>query len=92
MSSMLTAVILSQPHEGPFPVITKINDTVFRINYKGQPTTINVDRLKPAFIEATEPQGQRNAEESEPQPGPSNANPDTSHIPRKSTKAVRFAT
>ncbi|KMQ86215.1 gag-pol polyprotein [Lasius niger] len=83
---------LEQPYEGPFPVITKINDTVFRINYKGQPTTINVDRLKPAFIEATEPQGQGNAEESEPQPGPSNADLDTSYIPRKSTKAVRFAT
>lgn len=45
---------LEQPYEGPFPVIQRLTDFLYRINYKGQPTEVNVDRLKPAFMEETE--------------------------------------
>ncbi|XP_011884065.1 PREDICTED: uncharacterized protein LOC105571204 [Vollenhovia emeryi] len=76
---------LEQPYEGPFPVITKLNDSLFKINYKGQPTTINIDRLKPAFIEATDPQ------EDQPEPGQSSAGIEASYAPKK-TKVVRFVT
>lgn len=42
---------LEQPYEGPFSIIERLADFLYRINYKDQPTDINIDRLKPAFIE-----------------------------------------
>lgn len=42
---------LEQPYEGPFSVIKRLTDFLYRINYKDRPTEINIDRLKPAFIE-----------------------------------------
>ncbi|XP_043500950.1 uncharacterized protein LOC122523340 [Polistes fuscatus] len=45
---------LCQPYEGPFEVLERISDTVFRVNVNGKPSTISTERLKPAFFEATE--------------------------------------
>ncbi|XP_018396284.1 PREDICTED: uncharacterized protein LOC108774631 [Cyphomyrmex costatus] len=42
---------LELPYEGPFPIITRLSDFIYRINYKGHPEAINTDRLKPALIE-----------------------------------------
>lgn len=42
---------LEQPYEGPFQVIQRLTNILYKIDYKGQPVEINVDRLKPAFIE-----------------------------------------
>ncbi|XP_025156905.1 uncharacterized protein LOC109503585 isoform X2 [Harpegnathos saltator] len=81
---------LEQPYERPFVVMSKINDSLFRVNYKGQQATINIDRLKPAFMEAAEPQGQGSAEETNPQPGPSTA--DISCTPKERNRTVKFAT
>ncbi|KMQ84458.1 gag-pol protein [Lasius niger] len=71
---------LDKPYEGPFPVITKINQSVFRINIKGTAQNINIDRLKPAFLEATQP---------EPTLGPSEPADEQQQLPRLST--VTFA-
>lgn len=78
---------LEQPYEGPFQVISRINSSLFRINYK--PTTINIDRLKSAFVEATEPQGngEGNAE-PQPEPKASRTNPSNAQISKK----VKFVT
>ncbi|XP_043487548.1 uncharacterized protein LOC122514640 [Polistes fuscatus] len=45
---------LCQPYEGPFEVLDRMLDSVFRINVNGKPSTISTERLKPAFFEATE--------------------------------------
>ncbi|KYN24349.1 hypothetical protein ALC57_04046 [Trachymyrmex cornetzi] len=45
---------LELPYEGPFPIITRLSDFIYRINYKGHPEEINIDRLKPALIEEGE--------------------------------------
>lgn len=42
---------LCQPYEGPFEVLERISDSVFRVNFNGKPST---ERHKPAFFEATE--------------------------------------
>jgi len=44
---------LETPYEGPFQIIRRITDRVYEIDYKGQATTISIERLKPAFFEAT---------------------------------------
>lgn len=41
------------PYEGPFPIITRTNKSILKVSYKGQPTEINIERLKPAFMEDT---------------------------------------
>ncbi|XP_011699129.1 PREDICTED: uncharacterized protein LOC105456631 [Wasmannia auropunctata] len=48
---------LNQPYEGPYEVIERISDYVFKINIKGEPSTISTERLKPAYYEVlpTEP-------------------------------------
>lgn len=45
---------LEQPYEGPFEVIDRLSEYLYKINYKGRPTQINIDRLKPAFLEVEE--------------------------------------
>ena len=47
---------LESPYEGPFEVLDRLSDDVFRINYKGKPNNVTIERLKPAFIEATDDQ------------------------------------
>ncbi|XP_076287328.1 uncharacterized protein LOC143212412 [Lasioglossum baleicum] len=42
---------LELPYEGPYQIIERLTDFLYKINYKGVPTTINIDRLKPAFLE-----------------------------------------
>ncbi|KMQ82256.1 gag-pol protein [Lasius niger] len=64
---------LDQPYERSFPVITKINQSVFRINFKGTAQNINIDRLKSAFLEATQP---------ELTPGPSEPADEQQQLPR----------
>lgn len=43
-----------QPYEGPYKVIERITDFVFKIKVKGTPTTISTERLKPAFFESAQ--------------------------------------
>ncbi|KAK2577613.1 hypothetical protein KPH14_012906, partial [Odynerus spinipes] len=45
---------LELPYEGPFKILERISDFQYKIDYKGQPETINIERLKPAFIEEPE--------------------------------------
>ncbi|XP_043263164.1 uncharacterized protein LOC122403615 [Colletes gigas] len=42
---------LEPPYEGPFLVLDRTSDDVFRIEYKGKPTMISVEWLKPARVE-----------------------------------------
>lgn len=42
---------LDQPYEGLFQVLDRPSDSFFKILFKGHPTNISVDRLKPAFLE-----------------------------------------
>ena len=42
-------------YEGPFPIITKLSDFIYRINYKGHSEEINTDRLKPVLMEEKAP-------------------------------------
>ncbi|GAB1867353.1 hypothetical protein CAJAP_08432 [Camponotus japonicus] len=42
---------LDQPYEGFYAVLERISDLCFRIDVRGQPTDVSVDRLKPAFLE-----------------------------------------
>lgn len=42
---------LTEPYEGPFKILNRNSDSVFRIIFKGQPADISIDRLKPAFLE-----------------------------------------
>lgn len=51
---------LEQPYRGPYKVLERITDFVFKVDVDGNATTISTERLKPAFIEA-EYQGPNNA-------------------------------
>lgn len=65
---------LELPYEGPFRVIERISDFLYRVDYKGQPEQINIDRLKPAFTERVEEEEEERPPPSSPddqQPGPS---------------------
>ncbi|XP_076545228.1 uncharacterized protein LOC143305445 [Osmia lignaria lignaria] len=44
---------LEPPYEGPFEVLERITDHVFRIRYKDRDINVSVERLKPAFCEST---------------------------------------
>lgn len=44
---------LQPPYEGPYEVLSR-SDKVFKIMVRGRPTTVNIDRLKPAYIENTD--------------------------------------
>lgn len=81
-----TSRSLEQPYEGPFPIIERLTDFLYRINYKGQPTEINIDRLKPAFIEEAG-EDQRPSEDT-PSPGPSTDEIEKRHPVRR----IRFVT
>ncbi|XP_077272297.1 uncharacterized protein LOC143902919 [Temnothorax americanus] len=64
-----------QPYEGPFKILNRNSDSVFRIMFKGQPADISTDRLKPAFLE--------NIPEDNPNP----MNPtEEQHIPESTLK------
>ncbi|GFU82477.1 pol polyprotein [Trichonephila clavipes] len=39
---------LQAPYDGPYPVI-KRSDKFYKVNIHGKPTSISIDRLKPAF-------------------------------------------
>lgn len=44
---------LEHPFEGPYKVIERVSDNVFKILVNDQAITVSTERLKPAFIEAT---------------------------------------
>lgn len=48
---------LEQSYEGPYKIIKRISDHVFKIIVKGEPTTTSTERLKSAYYEVcpTEP-------------------------------------
>jgi len=78
---------LDQPYEGPFEVLERVTDRVFRINIKGEPTTISIERLKPAFLEVLPTQPDL--------PGTSTPAPVSTtktYPPAKGRKTVRFTT
>ncbi|CAK9813145.1 Transposon Ty3-I Gag-Pol polyprotein [Anthophora plagiata] len=47
---------LEAPYEGPFEVVERLTDHVFKIKYKDREVNISVERLKPAFCENTQNQ------------------------------------
>ncbi|XP_054015951.1 uncharacterized protein LOC128896608 [Hylaeus anthracinus] len=56
---------LDPPYEGPSQILKRFSDDVFQINYKGKPTNIFIERLKPAFTEdvgETSGEGSRSTE------------------------------
>lgn len=40
-----------RPYEGPFEVMERLSDRVYKVKVKGDPVTISTERLKPAFLE-----------------------------------------
>lgn len=81
---------LEHPYEGPFRVLERTSDNVFVIDVKGEATSINIERLKPAFIEA-EP---INPSSTITQPNPATPTLKTYPGPGKKTtktKSVTFA-
>lgn len=40
-----------RPYDGPFPVLDRISDRIYKIEINGKEATISTERLKPAFIE-----------------------------------------
>jgi len=71
--------LLDQPYEGPFPIIKKLNESIYRINFKGQDQDINIDRLKPTFLEATQ---------VEPDPTAGTSGTSTEQQPRRILKVT----
>ncbi|XP_036317692.1 uncharacterized protein LOC118732670 [Rhagoletis pomonella] len=62
---------LEPPYRGPYEVLERISDLVFRVNVEGRSTTISTERLKPAFIENTTespPTKQNNESNASPAP------------------------
>lgn len=41
---------LEKPYTGPFKVIERPSDRVFKVEINGQHKNINIERLKPAYI------------------------------------------
>lgn len=39
------------PYEGPYKILERITDKVFKIDIKSEPTTVTTERLKPAYLE-----------------------------------------
>ena len=73
---------LESPYEGPYLVVERVNDKVYKVDVKGNVQTICIERLKPAFIE----QPVTDADEAE---GPSTAIPQLRTYPAK--KKISFA-
>ncbi|XP_046144930.1 uncharacterized protein LOC123988532 [Osmia bicornis bicornis] len=44
---------LEAPYEGPFEIIERVTEHIYKINYKGREVNISVERLKPAFCEVS---------------------------------------
>jgi len=65
---------LELPYEGPYKIIGRSSDFLYRIEYKDQPEEINIDRLKPAFIENAEEISPSDTDD--PQSGPLNILPE----------------
>lgn len=42
---------LDCPYEGPYEIVERISDRVFKLNIKGEQVTISTERLKPAYQE-----------------------------------------
>lgn len=80
---------LELPYEGPFRIIERVSDILYRIDYKGRPEEINIDRLKPAFIERGEEEGTLPTNDTDNQfPGPSKSPGKQNQVQRK----VQFVT
>ena len=44
---------LEHPYEGPYKVLERLSDNVFKMEIQGKATNISVERLKPAYFEVT---------------------------------------
>lgn len=42
---------LDLPYEGPYEILERISDKVFKVKIKGEPINISSERLKPAYLE-----------------------------------------
>ncbi|KAK2578545.1 hypothetical protein KPH14_012574 [Odynerus spinipes] len=56
---------LEPPYKGPYPVLERINEKVYKVKIKGNPQIVSVERLKPAFLERT-PTLEENVSEVQP--------------------------
>lgn len=45
---------LESPYRGPYKITERLTDNLYRIEIEGTPQTINIDRLKPAYITKTD--------------------------------------
>lgn len=45
-----TKTPLDMPYEGPYEILERITDRIYKLNIKGKPTQISTERLKPAFL------------------------------------------
>ncbi|XP_077282318.1 uncharacterized protein LOC143908507 [Temnothorax americanus] len=89
---------LDQPYEGPYAVLERVSDFCFRVDIKGQPTDVSIDRLKPAFLEINPdeppPQERTYSRREQPHPTPtgSRAGPGTSQSTEtRQLRKVHFA-
>lgn len=45
---------LEAPYEGPYRIIERITEHIYKIDYKGKPSNISIERLKPAFLDRSQ--------------------------------------
>jgi len=68
-------VPLERPYKGPYKVLERVSDRVYKIDIDGRPTCVTVDRLKPAYFipeivvdELLSNSGERQSVQPRPQP------------------------
>ena len=76
---------LQPPYDGPFPVITR-DDKAFKLDIRGKPVTVSIDRLKPAFVLQDESDEEQRCSTANSEP----AAPPTSTTTTRSGRRVRF--
>lgn len=45
---------LEPPYRGPYKIIDRLTDILYKIEVEGTPENINLDRLKPTYVSKTE--------------------------------------
>lgn len=77
---------LESPYEGPYLIVERVNDKVYKVDIKGNIQTVSIERLKPAFFEQISP----DAEEAETE-GPSTHTRPEQLRTYSNKKKIRFA-
>lgn len=57
---------LEAPYVGPYEIIERLSDRVYKLDVDGSEKTLSVDRLKPAYLSKTDT-NQDDLQESTPQ-------------------------